>query len=333
MVDTMPLRHTNSLASIASVASGNAETNPSGPLSGPSNTTWRRQRLLRIGSSPTTAQIPADSDESQYLRANQAVGSYGTLPARHEHPSITPSRNFLTLRNFSSLSGQAGFASLPVSPTNISPTSFRDNAGSYFGINKQRPISAYDAPFIDHIDSGDDLHARTNGIRVWYSSFSSIDWLHDAIKDSVRFSRLRRGKSIRSKIRLLLDKSMGWIIVTLVGFFTAWVAFLVVRSEQWLFDSKEGYCRTDWTKPKRFCCPISDIDDHMFTRPFSMRVMHETCPAWRTWAELFGASAQGGHMIGYQAEIIQYVAYTFIAVRRRSYASAAQLDFTTSSSR
>jgi chloride channel 3/4/5 len=21
---------------------------------------------------------------------------------------------------------------------------------------------------------------------------------------------------------------------------------------------KEGYCRTDWTKAKRFCCPIQD---------------------------------------------------------------------------
>jgi chloride channel 3/4/5 len=312
----MPLRHTNSLASIASITTAN-ETNPSGPLSGPSNTTWRRQRLLRIGSSQTTPQIPFDSDESHYLRTNQAVGSYGTLPTRRDPPSTGPPRKFLTLRNFS-FSGQAFprvSTSHPVSPVNASPTSFRGNAGSYLVINKQRPISAYDAPFIDHADSEDDLHARTNGIRVWYSSFSSIDWLHDAIKDSVRFSRLRRGKSLRSKIRLLLDKSMGWIIVTLVGFFTALVAFLVVRGEQWFFDSKEGYCRTDWTKPKRFCCPISDIDDLRFTRSFSMRVMHETCPAWRTWAEVFGASTQDGHVIGYQAEIIQYVAYAFIAVR------------------
>lgn len=307
----MPLRRPNSSASIVSIASAN-ETNPSGPLSGPSNTTWRRQRLLRIGSNHNVhAQIPLDSDESHSLRTDQAPGSYGTIPTRN------PSQKFLTLRNFSSISGHLPAVSTsptrPVSAPNVSPTSFR-GAGSYFGINKQRPISAYDAPLIDHTESDEDLHARTNGIRVWYSSFSSIDWLHDAIKDSVRFSRLRRGKSLRSKIRLLVDKSIGWVIVTLIGLFTALVAFLVVSGEQWFFYFKEGYCRTEWTRSKPFCCSIPEPNDSRLTRFLSLRIMDEACPAWRTWAEVFGASTEGGYMIGYQAEIVQYISYAFIAV-------------------
>jgi len=53
--------------------------------------------------------------------------------------------------------------------------------------------------------------------------------LHDAIKDLVRFTRLRRGKSLRSHLRLLFDKSLGWIIVSEPPLFTSqgWVLPIV----------------------------------------------------------------------------------------------------------
>lgn len=52
-----------------------------------------------------------------------------------------------------------------------------------------RPLTVYDAPPADGNAEDDDETpaepydegARTNGVRVWYSSFSSIDWLHDAV--------------------------------------------------------------------------------------------------------------------------------------------------------
>jgi chloride channel 3/4/5 len=168
----------------------------------------------------------------------------------------------------------------------------------------QRPISAYDAP-LDPKDENAEIDADldANGIRVWYSSFSSIDWLHDAIKDSVRFSRLRKRKSFRARVRLAVDKSIGWFIVTIVGFLTAIVAFLVVRSEQWLFDSKEGYCHEAWWKAKRFCCPHLDDGELNLTDSMRIHATEEVCSAWRTWAEAFG----GG-------EFLQYISYAIIAV-------------------
>jgi chloride channel 3/4/5 len=149
-----------------------------------------------------------------------------------------------------------------------------------------------------------DADAKVNGIRVWYSSFTSIDWLHDAIKDSVRFSKLRRRKSIRSRIRLIFDKSLGWIIVTIVGFLTAVAAFLIVRSEQWLFDLKEGYCGTSWWKAKRFCCP--HLDEAYLVR---MNPSQELCPDWTTWSTSF--SPNRGKI---EDHIVGYLSYTFIAV-------------------
>lgn len=311
------LQHTLSNTSMASSAASLDRSTPSGPLSGPSHTTWRRQRLLRIGSSSTVTPLSAlDPDETSFLRRNRTFGSYGTLPARQSSPiSFKTSRNFLQRHNLPALPGLTlprVSNSNPVTPAAQSPISFRGLPSSYF--RSQRPISAYDAPLVHQTDLEDDLHARTNGIRVWYSSFASIDWLHDAIKDSVRSSRLRRGKSLRSKARLLVDKSIGWIVVTLVGFFTAVVAFLIIRSEQWFFDLKEGYCRTDWTKAKRFCCPVRSVDGVGETPTFYMGALEETCSAWNTWAEILGASEHGERMVGYRAEIVQYVAYALIAV-------------------
>ena len=293
-------------------------TNPSGPFSGPSHTTWRRQRLLRIGSNlgSPSPQIPSfDPDETSLLRANQTTASYGTLPPRQDSPvSTKQAHTFRQRRNLPDLPLNLPRASSPnsITPaTPLSPNSFKGIPNSYFRISGQRPISAYDAPLVQQVDDNeDDLHARTNGIRVWYSSFSSIDWLHDAIKDSVRFSRLRRGKSLRSKVRLLVDKSIGWIVVTLVGFFTAIVAFLIIRSEQWFFDLKEGYCGTGWTKAKRFCCPVQADG----AETFYMGAVEDTCTAWKTWAEVLGASEHGDHVVGYRAELVQYVSYAFIAV-------------------
>jgi chloride channel 3/4/5 len=187
-------------------------------------------------------------------------------------------------------------ATAPFSP------GFRDL--SFARLSTARPISTYDEPLQTKDGEAPDADAKINGIRVWYSSYTSIDWLHDAIKDSARFSKLRRRKSIRSRIRLIFDKSLGWIIVTIVGFLTAVVAFLIVRSEQWLFDLKEGYCGTSWWRAKRFCCP--HLDTALLT---GMGPPQELCPDWTIWSKFL--SSNYGKAEG---DIVEYLSYTVIAV-------------------
>lgn len=110
---------------------------------------------------------------------------------------------------------------------------------------------------------------------------------------------------------------MGWIIVTIVGFLAAIVAFSVVRAEQLLFDLKEGYCTGGWWKAKRFCCPSSADDD---LRPFqtyvTMKMVDEdTCAAWTTWSDVLGPRVgPGGHHVGDENWVIEYASYTVIAV-------------------
>jgi chloride channel 3/4/5 len=263
---------------------------PSGPLSGPSDTTWRRQRLLHIGTVRTLDDLTAeqgaqDAGESTPIIRNRPVlqkahSSYGTLPHGSFGKPGFRKRHGLPALPVLNLPGRV--PSISTSPTTQKYGSL--DRTSIF--RSQRPISAYDAPFRGLGQPGEsDLDAegvRANGIRVWYSSFSSIDWLHDIIKDSTRIYRLRHRKSIRGRMRNVADRLMGWIIVTIVGFLVAVTAFLIVRSEQWLFDIKYGYCTAGWWKARRFCCPsVSD------TRTFALGASSEVCSAWLPWGEAF----------------------------------------------
>lgn len=71
----------------------------------------------------------------------------------------------------------------------------------------RRPKSAYDR--VLELGASDDTNAYINGIRFYYSTYTSIDWLHDSIKDSMRVLHLRRRRSLRGRIATLLDRSLG----------------------------------------------------------------------------------------------------------------------------
>ena len=281
---------------------------PSGPLSGPSDTIWRRQRLLGIGASQSVDNGSNVDEHTPFARHNSLPrgSSYGSLPPPI---GVSPTLSaFRSLRRFPSLGLRIpGTATGPSSPQ-ISPATsmFRK---SYFG--GQRPISAYDAPLLEQDDAVPDAvpDVRTNGIRVWYSSYSSVDWLHDAIKDSVRRFRLRKRRSFRGRLYNRIDRGVGWIIVTIVGFLSAVVAFMIVRSEQWLFDFKDGYCTAGWWKAERFCCP--GFDDGLLATPyFVKRSTSEVCEGWRTWANVF--AGKGHPKLG--DDLLEYLMYAGIAV-------------------
>ncbi|KAG6333678.1 hypothetical protein ID866_5408 [Astraeus odoratus] len=301
-----------------------------GPFSAPSSTNWRRQRLLQIGCDDVNKGNAAGTSASEQdptpheLTALHATNSnnYGTLP------SIGARASTLFLRRTHTHPSTIEVRQSPSSPTisqaSFSPTPLRRTFRRRIS---QRPISAYDAPLGNPNSAGQetDINIRINGFRVWYSSFSSIDWLHDTIKDSVRFSRLRRVKSLRSRIRLSFDKCLGWIIVTIVGFFTAIVAFVVVRSEQWFFDSKYGYCTDGWWKSQHFCCPA--LDD--FQMP---TVGDSSCPQWRRWSELIRSWTHNQPSSTFESDYIEYSTYTCVAILLATLSSLLTIYLTASTS-
>ncbi|TFY83561.1 hypothetical protein EWM64_g445 [Hericium alpestre] len=289
-----------------------------------------------------TSEGPTNAGIKSLFDLRQHHSSYGALPALSPprtatKPSFRKRHGLPELPQLSTLPQRLRPSSNPVTPD---PASATNDRSSFFGrIHGQRPISAYDAPVPagSHSKSEDaastNVDTKANGIRVWYSSFTSIDWLHDAIKDSARMHRLRRRKSARGRIRNTVDRSIGWVVVTIVGFLTAIVAFLIVRSEQWLFDLKDGYCQSTWWKAKRFCCPaVCDDEDFSLFVVDNLRNAlvdaEETCIAWRSWGQVLdrpGSSTSS-------QEVIDYFAYILFALILALTSCALTLKLTKSTS-
>lgn len=302
-------------------SSANLPDQPSGPLSGPSDTTWRRRRLMGIGGNQSTLDTNSNPDERTPLSRFNSLprnNSYGSIPSP---PTSSPTRSaFRSLRRFPSIGVR--IPGMTSSPQTSPPASIYRK--SYFDFGSQRPISAYDAPLLRPEGASPDAGpgARANGIRVWYSSYSSVDWLHDSIKDSVRRFRLRKRTSFRGRLRNRMDRSVGWVIVTIVGFLSAVVAFVIVRSEQWLFDIKNGYCATGWWKAERFCCP--GFDDLLLATPvFVTGSQLEACEHWRSWADVF--AGRSTPQLG--DDLLAYLMYAGIAVSESSSLFCANSPF------
>lgn len=168
-------------------------------------------------------------------------------------------------------------------------------------------------------------------------NFHSIDWIHDSLKHSLRTRRLRnriKTDGLRGLIANLWDGSQGWLLVTLVGFFTACIAFLIISSEMLLFDLKEGYCSTNPSLAKRFCCrastttpiPFPPLSDFLSVRGAAPRTsflngwkgqtsaMVETCEHWRTWGEVWSKTAASGRDGLGDSWLVDYIAFIVIAV-------------------
>jgi len=144
------------------------ETWPSnhGPFIGPSSPRQRRDRLLRIGTSQSSDsnKVPAPQEPTSATLLTCSSGdlnSYGSVssPSRPRHNGSIAHR-----RTLPSLSGlpYTGPSSNPPSPRDI-----RLRPSAFFTL--RRPVTAYDAPIEDKVDSDDETNeaARANGIRVW----------------------------------------------------------------------------------------------------------------------------------------------------------------------
>ncbi|GAA6058723.1 hypothetical protein JCM10212_003411 [Sporobolomyces blumeae] len=183
-----------------------------------------------------------------------------------------------------------------------------------------------------------------NGVRGWYDNFHTIDWIHDAIKHSLRLRRLRRLKrtaGVRGLAKNLWDGSQGWVLVSVVGFATACIAYAVIGLEMVFYDLKEGYCRPDWTRAKRFCCRES-VDArlsnttvptgasfvlHGWSGLSTRKVGSDECPDWTTWADVWQTKTGEGYVSG---QVVEYASYILLAILFSTTASALTIYFTSS---
>ncbi|KAI9655330.1 MAG: hypothetical protein M1821_005477 [Bathelium mastoideum] len=126
----------------------------------------------------------------------------------------------------------------------------------------------------------DELQMSGNpvGERLPYNNYTTIDWLHDLIKDSYRHRNAHSGLGIRDFIRASFDSCSGWIAVVIIGTITACVAYLVDVAEATISDWKFGYCRNDAFVTRDACSTWVSWSDR-YSISFAIYV---------AWALLFG---------------------------------------------
>jgi len=117
------------------------------------------------------------------------------------------------------------------------------------------------------------MHATAVGERLPYNNYTTIDWLHDLVKNSVRHSALRCAPGLGARIYTYWDAAEGWVAAALVGMLTACVAAVVDVSVAAVADWKEGYCSRSWHLDREGCCDTRD----------------GVCPDWISWGSSWTA--------------------------------------------
>ncbi|KAH8896499.1 putative chloride channel protein [Thozetella sp. PMI_491] len=112
------------------------------------------------------------------------------------------------------------------------------------------------------------------GERLPYNDYTTIDWLHDLVKDNVRRAHVqsRLWGGIRGRAAQWWDAAQGWLAAFVIGALTAAVAFVVDVSVATVADWKEGYCETNIWLSRKACCPQDE----------------QPCVRWRAWSDGFG---------------------------------------------
>lgn len=136
--------------------------------------------------------------------------------------------------------------------------------------------STLSGPSTPRHPSGDTSTTLEDGgeSRSFYDDFTTIDWPRDAVMDSSRRKALQLLGGIRGKLTRMTDAIQGWVLITIVGFSFALIAYLIDHSEAYLSDLRHGYCATGWYKSERMCCPDKE--------------RYGVCPNWMSWSEAMG---------------------------------------------
>jgi chloride channel 3/4/5 len=116
---------------------------------------------------------------------------------------------------------------------------------------KARPLTIW-TKFNKRFDK--DILTPAVGRRSWYHDYTTIDWLHDMIKDKMRLSSL----ADKGFLKRNFDAAQAWIVLTIVGMLCGLTASFIYVSINWLTDIRSGYCMDDWRLTRSACCSTSE---------------------------------------------------------------------------
>ncbi|KAL9597265.1 MAG: hypothetical protein Q9219_005246 [cf. Caloplaca sp. 3 TL-2023] len=131
-----------------------------------------------------------------------------------------------------------------------------------------------------HVSKEEQLLSATSvGERLPYNDYTTIDWLHDLVKDSFRSRSIHSQRGIRGTLSSLIESGQGWIAAALIGILTACVAFCVDIAEATVSDWKLGFCSSNILLNRKSCC----TDRHPLN--INKANLGEDCSQWHMWTD------------------------------------------------
>ncbi|KAF2722794.1 hypothetical protein K431DRAFT_221312 [Polychaeton citri CBS 116435] len=125
------------------------------------------------------------------------------------------------------------------------------------------------------------------GERLPYNDYTTIDWLHDLVKDSYRLRLIHSRKGLRHRLAKLFDQASGWIAAAIIGVLTACVAFIVDVAEATVSDWKLGYCTTNPFSSRDACC---ENKTPFVTLGEGGPEVGVDCPHFKEWSQSYAPS-------------------------------------------
>ncbi|OCK77367.1 chloride channel-like protein 3 [Lepidopterella palustris CBS 459.81] len=118
------------------------------------------------------------------------------------------------------------------------------------------------------------LGSTALGERLPYNDYTTIDWLHDLVKDSYRYRALHFRPGLRAKLLTYFDACAGWVAVSIIGILMAFVAVAIDLSVATVGDLKYGYCSGSPWRSKESCCEYAEEEG-------------ELCDKYTVWGESY----------------------------------------------
>ncbi|KAM3125342.1 hypothetical protein CJJ07_001540 [Candidozyma auris] len=145
------------------------------------------------------------------------------------------------------------------------------------------------------------VQAPVASFKSYYDDFTTIDWAKAFISMNMfnygldHGVRITKGGSIDpesgeddeivsqvplsvfQKVYLVLGK---WVLITIIAFFFAVIAYVIDKFEVVLVGFKHGYCKTNWFASQVSCCSIPRNQPDVFSN------ITTECPDWVSWSSV-----------------------------------------------
>lgn len=176
----------------------------------------------------------------------------------------------------------------------LSPIVTRDDQASLYTTRTTRTIALRIFSIVPNV---------VDSARSYYNDFTTIDWAKAYIHTNKFMYEVHHGtqagnldeqpRKTHSVLKKLYYDMGKWMLIVVVAFFFALIAYTIDKIEILLVGLKYGYCRSNWFASLVLCCAsVSGQKAAKSARSPLFLLVLEECPDWISWLSYFHHNSQ-----------------------------------------